>query len=664
MLEDLMSVWPKTLPVAPSLSTAEGALVSVSIHVEPHCLESLLEALAQVSFPINPQIYHDAALIYRYADGREQTESITLVEFPAYEGRLDEVRSAARGLRLPAGMHARRQHAGRHPVGLAEGTRAGRRSLCLALSSEAPRGRWPERRKRSCRTAGWQFLQNHSRRPRFAPCRCITFSVVLFTTESCFAGYSRNNLRHNTLNRVTVLLKQWRQVLPGMAMVPRISRNGRVRKAEILACAWMVTSGCLSAQVLMPASGPGGAVRLFTSDAAILEAREVRKDVPCTVTPVKPVLGFDLKFHAGYDVSMPLKDLAGSDNMLTMVFRVAPDQKPDDAVYFSQRLNVPMIEADAGGNAVLSGAFDVGEGKYHVDWLMRDRSERVCSFNWDSEATLPAKDKQIALDIAGQRRAAGRHRTFQAGTRRRAREARPTRSTSKVMVNFAPQDSLSATLQPLDTRALISILRNMARDPRIARFSIVAFNMQEQRVIYRQESAAQIDFPALGEALHSLNLGTVDLKRLSPEARRCRIPGQFHHPGDQGRQGPAGRRDYRRSESHRRRRPAAGILQGGRRPEVPGLLHELQPESAGKSVARRHRIGGEDPQGRRIHHQPSARPVFCLDRDHRPYCKIKVRKDGNRECRCTRQIKHAGLSYCVRHRFGCVPGRRPEVRGG
>ena len=89
-----MSVWPKTLPVTPSLSTAEGALVSVSVHVEPHCLESLLEALALVSFPINPQIYHDAAMVYRYADGHDETESITLVEFPAYEGRLDEVRLA------------------------------------------------------------------------------------------------------------------------------------------------------------------------------------------------------------------------------------------------------------------------------------------------------------------------------------------------------------------------------------------------------------------------------------------------------------------------------------------------------------------------------------------------------------------------------------------
>jgi hypothetical protein len=70
-------------------------------------------------------------------------------------------------------------------------------------------------------------------------------------------------------------------------------------------------------------------------------------------------------------------------------------------------------------------------------------------------------------------------------------------------------------MQPLDTNALISILRNIAREPRIGKFSIIAYNMQQQRVIYRQEGASQIDFPALGKALNSLNLGTVDLKKLS-----------------------------------------------------------------------------------------------------------------------------------------------------
>jgi hypothetical protein len=96
MLEICMSVWPKALPATPSLSSSEGALVSVSISVDPHYLEALLEALSQVSFPINPQIYHDAAIVYRYADDREETESTTLVEFPAYAQRLDEVRGALR----------------------------------------------------------------------------------------------------------------------------------------------------------------------------------------------------------------------------------------------------------------------------------------------------------------------------------------------------------------------------------------------------------------------------------------------------------------------------------------------------------------------------------------------------------------------------------------
>jgi hypothetical protein len=291
-------------------------------------------------------------------------------------------------------------------------------------------------------------------------------------------------------------------------------RTGWVKKAEILACTCLATGLSLSAQVLMPASGPGGSVRLFTSDAAILEAREIRKDVPCTVTPVKATLGFDLKFHAGYDVSVPLKELAGSDNVLTAVFRVTPDEKPDEAAYFSQRWNVPVIDADAGGSATLSGMFDLGEGKYHIDWMLRDRAERVCSFNWDTDAALPSRDKQIALDIPASAVQASETELFKQEPTV-TREARDGALNVKVMVNFAPQDALSATLQPIDTHALLSILRSIAREPRITRFSIVAFNMHEQRVIYRQDMAAQIDFPALGEAIHSLNLGTVDLKKLA-----------------------------------------------------------------------------------------------------------------------------------------------------
>ena len=85
-----MSVWPHPAASA-SLSSNEGELLLVSISVEPRRLESLLETLAQLTFPVNPQIYHGAS---RSAPRADEPETVTLVEFPAYQVRLGEVRTA------------------------------------------------------------------------------------------------------------------------------------------------------------------------------------------------------------------------------------------------------------------------------------------------------------------------------------------------------------------------------------------------------------------------------------------------------------------------------------------------------------------------------------------------------------------------------------------
>jgi hypothetical protein len=89
MLEDLMSVWSTAVPATLPLSGTEGALVSVTISVEPPRLEALLDALAHLDFPINPQIYHDAG-------------PATLVDFPAYEKRLPEIRGLLETCGFPA----------------------------------------------------------------------------------------------------------------------------------------------------------------------------------------------------------------------------------------------------------------------------------------------------------------------------------------------------------------------------------------------------------------------------------------------------------------------------------------------------------------------------------------------------------------------------------
>ena len=76
-----MSVWPTAVPSHPHLSGPEGELVQVRVSTDPKLLEDVLECLATLAFPINPQIYH----------GRP-----TVVEFPAYERHLFEVKDALR----------------------------------------------------------------------------------------------------------------------------------------------------------------------------------------------------------------------------------------------------------------------------------------------------------------------------------------------------------------------------------------------------------------------------------------------------------------------------------------------------------------------------------------------------------------------------------------
>jgi hypothetical protein len=257
-----------------------------------------------------------------------------------------------------------------------------------------------------------------------------------------------------------------------------------------------------------------GVVRPLYSDVAVLEAQETRKEIPCTVTPVKPVVGFDLRFHAGYDVTIPLKSLEGSANLLTTVFRVVPAERQDGPAYFSQSIQVPEIREDAKGDAYLEGDFDLGEGKYHVSWLMRDRSERVCSSNWDIEAVLPAKDKALMpMKIAAANVEPADKDLFKQEDSP-ARDGASAPLSVKVMVNFAPQDSSSASMQPADKEGLMAILRNIAREPRIGKVSLVAFNVQEERIVYRQDDASQMDFPSLGDALQSLVFGTVKIQQL------------------------------------------------------------------------------------------------------------------------------------------------------
>lgn len=84
-----MSVWATAVSPDFPLSGAEGALVSVSVSVDAPRLEALLDTLARLEFPINPEIHHEA-------------RPATLVEFPAYQNWLPQIRDLLETCGFPA----------------------------------------------------------------------------------------------------------------------------------------------------------------------------------------------------------------------------------------------------------------------------------------------------------------------------------------------------------------------------------------------------------------------------------------------------------------------------------------------------------------------------------------------------------------------------------
>ena len=235
----------------------------------------------------------------------------------------------------------------------------------------------------------------------------------------------------------------------------------------------------------------------------------------CDVSAVKPSIEMDLRFHTGYVASVPLRGLAGDAHGIRTLVRVTPTANPNREAVFSGAILAPAIAANSKGNLDLSGEFAVGLGRYAVDWLLED-GHGSCSAHWQINAKPDRHLAHVELAITPNTATEVPTDPFlEAG--QIARSSRPL--YTKVLVNFAPPDASETVLSRESIRQITSILNAIAREPRFGRFSVVAFSVEQQRVLYRQKPSSRIDFPALGRFVKSSRSGTVDIRQLEdPES--------------------------------------------------------------------------------------------------------------------------------------------------
>ncbi len=279
--------------------------------------------------------------------------------------------------------------------------------------------------------------------------------------------------------------------------------------------AWVFAGG-LAAQQLFDSS-PGSDLHFHPSDHAILSGDTNRSDLGCRVEPLKPRLGFDLKYTAGFVVRVPAEAVAPSGDALRAIFRVRALESERDPVYFQQVFWVPADSADPGSRAVFPARYVLGPGNYKVDWLMRNRRGTVCSAHWVARAPAPGHTGRLAAAAPSNLIAPYRQDIF-------ANEPPVSRANAagnglhvSVLLNLAPLDRTKFKLSSYEMESVVGMLRSLYREPSIGLFSLRAFNAIDRKLVHSAQRQSRLDFEALGLAIDSMQPGVIEAAELEKE---------------------------------------------------------------------------------------------------------------------------------------------------
>jgi hypothetical protein len=251
--------------------------------------------------------------------------------------------------------------------------------------------------------------------------------------------------------------------------------------------------------------------RLQYDDMAKLASRDPREELSCELTSNKPALGFDLRFHSDYHATVPVKALVDAGGWFQVAMRVTSRSENDQPVYLANRFDIRKVPMGNKGDVELVDGFDLGPGTYRVDWIMRDARERVCSAHWDLEAKAGSGKQDLPLTL-------GPSQVVDAEMNDYPYRPQPKEAAAqlqvKILLNLSPAKPQESIVRPEDAAILFAILRGIAGQPRIVVSTVVAFNLREQKIVYRQENAERIDFLAMEKATQSRTSGTIDISLL------------------------------------------------------------------------------------------------------------------------------------------------------
>lgn len=242
----------------------------------------------------------------------------------------------------------------------------------------------------------------------------------------------------------------------------------------------------------------------------IIDSRAKQNSLKCDVRPWSPFLDFNFRYETGLVLSAKFGQFAPGEQPVTYL-RVIP--RGASPVIFRAFLELPSVPPDM-SRAIdlkkmpltMSGAFNIGEGRYSVELLLLNRQGRSCYKRWNLN-TPRYNDTAVPLALSPGSVAPLVPDSWDG-------KLDPNGVRLSVLLDAAPMNPYAAQLYTWDRALLLHAIASLLRQVPCQSVRIVAFNLQQQREIFRQENFDAGGLAKLATALKHLELASLPYQSL------------------------------------------------------------------------------------------------------------------------------------------------------